>query len=97
MRELGEDLPDSVTNASSDPLQHLLRRLTRRDTLPHPGRKARLLFQTDRNGLLNACILLAKYPVTAEVRADHFLEFFLCLRINWFLVLASVGVFISGD
>ncbi|KAL5103001.1 Ubiquitin conjugation factor E4 A [Taenia crassiceps] len=67
LRELGEDPPDSVTNASNDPLQHLLRRLTRRDTLPHPGRKARLLFQTERNGLLNACILLAKYPVTAEL------------------------------
>ncbi|KAM7533931.1 hypothetical protein Aperf_G00000111955 [Anoplocephala perfoliata] len=54
-----------IGSGPNDPLQDLLRRLTDHSAPPAPGKRSRLLFQTDRDGLVNACTLIAKYPVTA--------------------------------
>lgn len=98
-QELGEDTSGSEMGASSDPLRNLFQRLIRGNTPPHPSRKARLLFNTSRDSLLNACILLAKYPVTAQVCAKHwsYKLFLIISNLLLSLCLALVGIFLSDN
>lgn len=68
LKEMDSDRSPPVV--PTDPLQNLVSRLSAQNKPPGPSKGARLLFQTDRDGITNACTLLAKYPVTAKVCFD---------------------------
>nr|CDS27718.1 ubiquitin conjugation factor e4 a [Hymenolepis microstoma] len=65
LKEIGADGNPSVPTA--DPLLNLLSRLSAQNKPPGPTKSARLLFQTERDGITNASILLSKYPATAKL------------------------------
>ncbi|VDN99850.1 unnamed protein product [Rodentolepis nana] len=68
LAKLKEIEADSYLPApSTDPLQNILSRLSAQNKPPGPTKNARLLFQIDRDGITNACILLSKYPATAKL------------------------------
>ncbi|VDD80177.1 unnamed protein product [Mesocestoides corti] len=67
LKELESLGGDSITPQPINSIHQVIQQLTQQNDHPSPNKRARLLFQPERDSLLNACTLLAKYPATAQL------------------------------